>query len=95
MLRIPDPVSGKWTYLGYYAGAVLPEDVSQEDIERHLRKGMVEKVTGAEAKLATSSAADDEKAKEDTAKLMAEADKAAAKEAAEAAKPAKAAKATG
>ncbi len=43
-LRVPDVASGKQIYHGFYAGGVLPDNVNQDDVERHLRKGMVEKV---------------------------------------------------
>jgi hypothetical protein len=35
--------------LGYLAGASLPETVDLEDLARHIRKGMVEKVAQAAA----------------------------------------------
>lgn len=38
--------------LGFYEGAVLPDSVNQEDLERHVRKGMVAKEGTPEAEAA-------------------------------------------
>jgi hypothetical protein len=48
--------------LGYYAGALLPESVDLEDLARHIRKGMVEKLEGAEAKAVDKAQAEADKA---------------------------------
>lgn len=40
-VRVRDEISGKDVLLGFYAGSPLPEGVNQDDLERHIRKGMV------------------------------------------------------
>ncbi|WP_433078875.1 hypothetical protein ACQP1P_38590 [Dactylosporangium sp. CA-052675] len=40
-LRVRDDVLGQEVLAGFYAGAPLPSNVNQEDLERHVRKGMV------------------------------------------------------
>ncbi|MFC6017794.1 hypothetical protein ACFP2T_16455 [Plantactinospora solaniradicis] len=42
-LRVPNDL-GQETLVGFYEGAVLPENVNRDDLKRHLRKSMVEKV---------------------------------------------------
>jgi hypothetical protein len=39
--------------LGYYEGAVLPEGVNEDDLQRHIRKGMVAEEGTEEAEAAT------------------------------------------
>jgi hypothetical protein len=78
--------------LGYYKDALLPETVDAEDLARHIRKGMVEKVEGAELKSVQKQQAEADKAeaaeekaddKEGAALIKkAEADRAAADKAA-------------
>lgn len=72
--------------LGYYEGAIVPETVDAEDLARHIRKGMVEKVEGAELKAV-------QKQQADQAKAEAAEDKADDKEGQEAIKAAEAEKA--
>jgi len=48
--------------LGFYKDALAPEGVDQDDIERHLRKGMVEEVQGAELKAVKTQQVEAEKA---------------------------------
>lgn len=80
-LRVNDELSGGQKLIGFYTGAILPPGTDGEDLARHIRKGMVEKVTGAEA-----AAVDEQRAEADEA-AKAEADQrdkdaaAAAKEA--------------
>jgi hypothetical protein len=50
--------------LGYFAGALVPETVDLEDLARHIRKGMVEKLEGAEAKVVEKQQAEAKKAEE-------------------------------
>lgn len=42
-LRIPDD-RGQEVLIGFYQDAILPANVNREDLERHVRKGMVVKV---------------------------------------------------
>lgn len=51
--------------LGYYTGALVPETVDPGDLARHIRKGMVEKLEGAEASAVQKAQADAAKAVED------------------------------
>jgi hypothetical protein len=51
-LRIRDNL-GNEVLTGFYAGGVLPGDVNRDDLERHLRKGMVAEQGTDEAKRAT------------------------------------------
>jgi hypothetical protein len=53
--------------LGYFAGALVPETVDLEDLARHIRKGMVEKLEGPEAKAVERQQSDAKKAAEVTA----------------------------
>lgn len=53
--------------LGYYAGALVPESVDLEDLARHIRKGMVEKLEGPEAKAVEQQQAAAKKAEETAA----------------------------
>ena len=39
-LRVPNEL-GQEVLLGFYEGAVVPEHVNQDDLDRHLRKSMV------------------------------------------------------
>lgn len=48
-LRFMDPMAGKWVLHGLYVGAILPAGVHEEDLARHLRKGMVVEVDEAPA----------------------------------------------
>lgn len=48
--------------LGYYEGALVPETVDLEDLARHIRKGMVEKLEGDEARTVDKQRAEAEKA---------------------------------
>jgi hypothetical protein len=41
---------GALVVLGYFEGALVPETVDLDDLARHIRKGMVEKLEGPEAK---------------------------------------------
>ena len=84
--------TGALVALGYYAGALVPESVDLDDLARHIRKGMVEKVEGAELKTVKAQQAEADKAekvadvpnkKDVEAVKEAEADKAAADKAAE------------
>jgi hypothetical protein len=50
--------------LGYYAGALVPETVNLEDLARLIRKGMVEKLEGPEAKAVEKQQAEAKKAEE-------------------------------
>lgn len=72
--------------LGYYEGALVPETVDLDDLARHIRKGYVEKLEGAEAKAV-------DKAEAEAAKAEAAEEKAEDKEGAEAVKEAEADKA--
>lgn len=38
------PGCGTWTIIGFYKDALLPEDCPAEDVERLLRKEMIEEV---------------------------------------------------
>jgi hypothetical protein len=78
--------TGSVVALGYYAGAVLPETVDLEDLARHIRKGMVEKLEGPAASAVAKQEAEADKAE-------AAADKVEDKEGAEAVKKAEADKA--
>lgn len=51
-LRAKD-ATGTYVLQGFYAGAVLPEDVHEDDVEKHVRKGMVAKQGTPEADAAT------------------------------------------
>lgn len=62
--------TGAEVVLGYYKDALVPETVDLEDLAKHIRKGMVEKVEGAEAKAVRQQQAEAEKAKEDTAAVV-------------------------
>ena len=53
---------GGQVVLGYYEGALVPETVDLDDLARHIRKGMVEKLEGAEAKAVDKAQAEAEKA---------------------------------
>jgi hypothetical protein len=44
---------GQEVLLGFYRGATLPESVNEEDLDRHVRKGMVAKEGSPEAEAAT------------------------------------------
>jgi hypothetical protein len=50
--------------LGYYEGALVPETVNLEDLARHIRKGMVEKLEGDEAKAVQEQQAEAKKAED-------------------------------
>lgn len=41
-LRVPNDL-GQEVLVGFYEGAVLPKNVNQDDLNRHLRKSMVKK----------------------------------------------------
>ena len=98
-LKSKDAVTGGEQVLSYFAGALVPETVDLEDLARHIRKGMVEKVEGTDLKaVQKQQAAEDkaEKAAEDTVdKEGAEAVKAAQADADTKAAAEKAAKAKG
>lgn len=91
-LKSKDPVGGGDVVLGYFKDALVPESVDLEDLARHIRKGMVEKVEGAEAKAVQKQQAEAEKADAATEKVedkegaeavkQAEADREAAEKAA-------------
>jgi hypothetical protein len=55
-------VTGGEQVLSYFAGALVPESVDLEDLARHIRKGMVEKIEGADLKAVQAQQADEEKA---------------------------------
>jgi hypothetical protein len=97
-LRIRDDLTGSWSLRGFFPGAILPASTKQEDLDRHLRKTMIEKVDAAEAKTLDKAQAEADKAEDAAAKAQADVDdllaKEAAKAAAEEAEPAKPAKAT-
>lgn len=59
--------AGAEVILGYFAGGILPDNVDLEDLARHIRKGMVEKVEGTELKTVRQQQADADKAAESTA----------------------------
>jgi hypothetical protein len=61
-LKSRDAVTGGEVVLSYFAGALVPETVDLEDLARHIRKGMVEKVEGADLKAVQKQKADEEKA---------------------------------
>jgi hypothetical protein len=48
-LRVRDEILGQEQLLGFHAGAPVPTKVNQEDLERHLRKGMVAEEGSPEA----------------------------------------------
>ena len=84
--------TGGEVVLGYFEGALVPKAVDLEDLARHIRKGMVEKVEGAELKTVQAQEAEAAKAEKAAAEpedkegaeavKEAEADKAAADKAA-------------
>lgn len=49
-LPILDSVSGKAQVHGYYAGAIVDDPVDGDILKRHVKSGLVEKVTAAQAK---------------------------------------------
>jgi hypothetical protein len=73
--------------LGYYAGALVPETVDLDDLARHIRKGMVEKLEGPEAKAVEKQQAEAKKA-QDTAAVPEDKEGAEAVQDAEAARKA-------
>ena len=50
--------NGSDVVLGYYAGALVEEPVAGDSLDKHLRTGMVEKVSTAEVKKANPSGSD-------------------------------------
>jgi hypothetical protein len=52
-LRTKDDL-GSEILRGFYAGGVLPDDVNRDDLDRHVRKGMVAEEGTPEAERATS-----------------------------------------
>jgi hypothetical protein len=56
--------TGGLVVLGYFEGAIVPESVDLDDLARHIRKGMVEKVEGAELKAVKAQQAEADKAEE-------------------------------
>ncbi len=50
-LRVPNEL-GQPVLAGFYAGAVLPEGVNRDDLDRHVRKGMVAEEGTPEAEAA-------------------------------------------
>lgn len=54
--------SGGDVVLGYYRDALVPETVNLEDLARHIRKGMVEKLGGDEASAVEKGRAEARKA---------------------------------
>ena len=97
-IRIRDDITGAWSLRGFFPGAVLPASTHPEDIARHLRKTMIEKVDAAEAKTIDKAQAEADKAEDAAATAQADVDdllaKEAAKAAAEEAAPVKPVKAT-
>lgn len=53
-LRVPNDF-GQEVILGFYKDAILPADVNRDDLERHIRKGMVVKVAGPAAEPAAEA----------------------------------------
>lgn len=51
-LRVKNDL-GQEVLTGFYEGAVLPDDVNQDDLDRHVRKGMVAKEGSPEADAAS------------------------------------------
>jgi len=51
-VRVPDG-AGSEVYSGFYTGAILPEGVNEDDLDRHVRKGMVAEKGSPEADAAT------------------------------------------
>jgi hypothetical protein len=51
-VRVKDDV-GSEVIQGFYAGATLPEGVNEDDLDKHLRKGMVAEKGSKEADAAT------------------------------------------
>lgn len=56
--------TGGQVVLGYFEGALVPETVDLEDLARHIRKGMVEKLEGPEASAVEKQQAEADKAQE-------------------------------
>lgn len=52
-LRVQDDVTGTEVLTGFYAGGVVPDSVNADDLDRHLRKGMVAEQGSKEAERAT------------------------------------------
>jgi regulator of protease activity HflC (stomatin/prohibitin superfamily) len=85
-LKVLDQITGSWTTLGYYVNALLPTNANAEDVERLLRKGMVEKLGGPAAKQADQQRAEEERAAAEKLKQATEEAEAASKAAADEAK---------
>lgn len=51
-LRVPNEL-GQEVLLGFYAGAPVPAGVNKEDLERHIRKGMVAEEGTPQAEMAS------------------------------------------
>lgn len=60
--------TGAGVVLGYYRDALVPASVDPEDLARHVRKGMVEKVGAAEAKAVDKQQAEADQAAAEAAK---------------------------
>jgi hypothetical protein len=82
-LRVLDQNTGSWTTLGFYENAPVPANAHAEDVERLLRKGMIEKVAGPAAKQAEQQRVEEEKAAEERLKQANAEAEAAAKAAAD------------
>lgn len=50
-LRVPNEV-GQEILVGFYEGAVLPQGINRDDLDRHIRKGMVAEEGTPEAEVA-------------------------------------------
>jgi hypothetical protein len=51
-VRVPNEL-GQEVLTGFYEGAVLPDDVNRDDLDRHVRKGMVAEEGTPEAEAAS------------------------------------------
>jgi hypothetical protein len=53
-LKVPD-VGGSYVSYTFYKGAIVPENVEQESLQRHVDEGMVEEIVVPEPKAAPRS----------------------------------------
>ena len=86
-VKVNNPVTGKWTVLGFYQGAVLPIEADAENVASLVRREYAEWLDSGEVKAVEKQETAEEKAEADTAKQRADEADAAAKT-----KPTKAAK---
>jgi hypothetical protein len=80
-VKILDPVSGKPTVAGFYAGAVLPPEADPEDVARLVRREYAEWLDSGEEKVLDKQEDEAEKAQADAAKRRADDAEAAIKKA--------------